>query len=386
MPESERNIFQRIKKITEEAEARGIKIIMLSIGQPKGPALDSAIQAAARAIKSNKESMHEYQDNGSPGVPGFAERFVQAHIKTNLLEVPDISCMPIPGIKSMLGLVPIACNSRVVATMTEPGYPTPAVWCGYLQIPNYPLPLTAENEFLFSVEDINPDTDLVMINLPNNPSGQVASEEWLVDLCGYCQDNDIRIFNDAAYAMLVHSGDCVTLTDVAVNFPDLSFCEMFSASKEIGNGTGWRVGALVGSEDFVEDLGKIKGEADSGAVAAMMAGVIVAIENDREGIEQYNQLYAKRLEILIEILSDSGMQLVLQPKATFFSLWKVPCMAFGQVIKNAEHFNNLMIENTGVVGVPFGDFIRYSVAGYPIEKVENVFGVKIAFKEAKVIY
>ena len=338
---------------------------------------------------SDEESVHGYQDNGSPGVYDFAERFVQTHIKTVLSEVSGISCMPIPGIKPMIGLMPLACNSKVVATMSDPGYPVSETWCDYLQKSNYSLPLNAENEFLFSVEDISRDTDLVMINFPNNPSGQVAPREWLERLCGHCQKNNIRILNDAAYTMLVHCyhEDSSTLTDVAMDFPDLSFAEMFSASKEIGNGTGWRVGAIVGSDDFIGDIGTIKGNTDSGAVAAMMAGAVYAAENDWRGIESYNQMYAQRTRVLVDILLRQNMQLVLQPKATFFSLWKVPSEAFGEAVLNAEHFNDLMIKNTGIVGVPFGeDYIRYSVAGYPIEKPDEAFKVALGFQKANVAY
>lgn len=297
--------------------------------------------------------------------------------------------MPIPGIKPMIGLVPLACNSKVVATMSDPGYPVSETWCGYLQKSNYSLPLNTENEFLFSVEDVKRDTDLIMINFPNNPSGQVAPKEWLVRLCGHCQKNNIRIFNDAAYIKLVHCyyEDSPTLTDVAVDFPDLSFAETFSASKEIGNGTGWRVGAIVGSDDFIGDIGTIKGNTDSGAVAAMMAGALHSVENDWRGIESYNQMYAQRTRVLVDILTRQEMQLVLQPKATFFSFWKVPNEAFGKTVENAEHFNNLMIENTGIVGVPFGeDHIRYSVAGYPINKPDEAFKVHLGFQKADVVY
>ena len=296
MPPVGENVFQRIKKITVAAEEEGIGVIRLSIGQPTGPALISAREIASAVIMSDEESVHEYQDNGSPGVRDFAERFVRAHIKTDLREVSGISCMPIPGIKPMLGLVPLACNSKVVATMSDPGYPVPETWCGYLQTLNYSLPLNAENEFLFSVEDIERDTDLVMINFPNNPSGQVVPRKWLEKLCNHCQKNNIRIFNDAAYIKLVHCyyEDSPTLTDVAIDFPELSFAEMFSASKEIGNGTGWRIGAVVGSDDFVGDIGTIKGNTDSGPVAAMMAGALYSVENDWRGIESYNQTYAQR--------------------------------------------------------------------------------------------
>ncbi len=131
------NLFQAIKAKCTEAEATGKTLYRLSIGQPKGPALLSARKAAAEAVMSEQESMHEYQDNGSPGVPNFAKRFVQAHLKRNL-DGANVDFLPIPGIKPMLGLIPLACGAaqkRIrVGTTTKPGYPTPADWCGYLGV------------------------------------------------------------------------------------------------------------------------------------------------------------------------------------------------------------------------------------------------------------
>ena len=80
------------------------------------------------------------------------------------------------------------------------------------------------------------------------------------------------------------------------------------------------------------------------------------------------------------------MKLVLEPKATFFSLWKVPCFAFGEGVKSAEHFCNLLIKNTGIVLMPFGDYVRVSVAEYPIEEPGKAFAVYRAFEKAEVKY
>ena len=104
------NLFQGIKAKTREAEATGKTIYRLSIGQPAGPALLSARKAAAEAVMSDKESMHEYQDNGSPGIPDFAKRFVQAHFEFNLAG-KDLEYLPTPGNKPMLGLVQLACGA-----------------------------------------------------------------------------------------------------------------------------------------------------------------------------------------------------------------------------------------------------------------------------------
>jgi hypothetical protein len=77
------------------------------------------------------------------------------------------------------------------------------------------------------------------------------------------------------------------------------------------------------------------------------------------------------------------MRLAVKPKAGFFTLWVAPSQAFEQKIKDAEHFNDLMIKRTGIVGVPFGRYIRYAVTS-PVEDWRRVIGA--SFKAAAVSY
>src|ERR671930_357261 len=143
------NVFQIVRAKRAEAQAQGVTLIDLSIGEPRGPALLSARQAAAAAVMSAEEAMHAYQYNASPGVPNFAPRFVQTHVR-RAFPSDAVDYLPIPGIKPMLGLVPLACGCATqrltVATTTNPGYPTPMDWCGYHPlVEHYALPLHPEN-------------------------------------------------------------------------------------------------------------------------------------------------------------------------------------------------------------------------------------------------
>lgn len=387
LPEGGVNLFQAVKAVSTEAEARGIQLIRLSIGQPQGPALESARRAASEAVLSSAESMHEYQDNGTPGVPDFARRFVRGHLEVSLPE-SGVDYLPIPGIKPMLGIIPLASGAidrtLTIATTTKPGYPTPRDWANYLKQNVVELPLNPENRFRFSpLNDIPEGTDLLMMNYPHNPTGQIATREWLIELCAYAEAKGIRLFNDAAYIALSHTPNSIPLSEVAINFPRLSWAEAFSASKTIGNGTGWRVGAIAGSPDFVKDIATIKGNTDSGLVAPMAAGALYAVENDRPGIEANRQMYARRIQVLGKILVENGMQPAVEPGAGFFTLWRTPKVAFGEEIKDAQHFNFTMIEKTGIVGVHFNPYIRYAVCA-DVEGVADK--IDAAFKNASISY
>jgi aspartate/methionine/tyrosine aminotransferase len=339
------NLFQEMKAKCAEAEASGKKLIKLSIGQPVGPALMVARRAAGEAVNSELESMHEYQDNGSPGVPLFAQKFVQYHIKanlaTNLSQRDDVDFLPIPGIKPMLGLVAVAsgldrwglnCDGAAL-TMTNPGYQSPKDQCRYYGVRVCEPELTPENEF--------------------------------------------RI---AAYSILSHDHKHCTLTDVAVHFRHLSWAEAFSASKA-GNFTGWRVGAMVGSPDFIGDIRTVKGNVDSGFNAFAAAGVLSAFQSGK--IPVIAQGYKQRIKTLTDTLVARGMKLAIKPGAGFFTLWEAPKVAFGKEIESGKDFNDIMLEKHGIVGVPFGRYIRYAVVS---DIDPHLDAIDEAFEEAKVSY
>ena len=387
LPTGGLNVLQAIRQKRVALESLGRKLLDLSIGEPKGPALFSARHAASSAVMSDDEVMHAYQYNGSPAVPKFSEKFIAAHVKRPLSE-EDVDYLPISGIKPILGLLPLSCGCATekltVATTTNPGYPIPADWCAMHPLVNhYALPLTIQNKFRFSKENIEPSTDLILLNYPHNPSGQVATEPWLRELCEYSEAHDIRLFNDAAYFALSHTEESTTLADVANDYPALSWSEAFTAAKLIGNGTGWHVGAMVGSPDFIADIKEIKGKTDTGFVPPMAVGALEALQRDALGISQVKEIYHERLNLLVNLLSRCGMRSALKPAAGFFSLWEAPTEAFGERIESAEDFNFKMIDEVGVAGVHFPGFLRYAVCADITAMMPDL---ETAFRRADVKY
>jgi aspartate/methionine/tyrosine aminotransferase len=250
-------------------------------------------------------------------------------------------------------------------------------------VEHYALPLHSANAFRFAPADIALGTDLIMMNYPHNPSGQVATREWLHQLCEVCSARDIRLFNDAAYYVLSYGPESATLSEIAPDYPELSWAEAFTAAKLIGNGTGWHIGAMVGSPDFIGDLKVVKGKTDTGFVAPMAAGVVATFEHDQAGIARYRDMYCSRLSLLSGLLTRQGMQLALEPAAGFYTLWLIPTRAFGTRVESAKHFNFMMIEETGVVGVHFPGYMRYAVCA-DIAAVATE--IEVAFKQAQVSY
>ena len=388
------NVFQRVKQEIAEALEEGIDLIDLTIGEPEGPAIPSARRQAAKAVKSKEPVFHSYMDNGDLAVEGFARDFIGQHLRhRDIVSSPELSTLLLPGIKPMFQLIPVACGAGCghgqperelkVVTTTNPGYPTPAYWAKMWGCEVIEPPL-AESDFKLTPEMIPEDADLVMVNSPHNPSGQaLTAEDWHA-LCEYCAKNGTRLVNDAAYAGLAHSARVSTLADRAFEFTSLFWMELFSASKLIGNGTGWRVAAALGSKDFIGDLARIKGNADSGGFPPAFAGVHEAVNRNVIDIDAVRRSYLMRVDRMIECLHERNMKLAVDPKAGFFTLWKVPNKAFGREINgNGEEFAKLLIRETGVAGVPFGSFIRFASCTKDADRIEEI---EEAFKKADVSY
>ena len=77
LPTGGLNVLQAIRQKRVAQESLGRKLLDLSIGEPKGPALFSARHAASSAVMSDDEVMHAYQYNGSPRYQNFPRNLLR---------------------------------------------------------------------------------------------------------------------------------------------------------------------------------------------------------------------------------------------------------------------------------------------------------------------
>ena len=73
----------------------------------------------------------------------------------------------------------------------------------------------------------------------------------------------------------------------------------------------------------VDGLGAIKSNIDSGVFQAIQLAGIEAINGDQACVEEANRIYAKRRDLMVRGLRDSGFE-VETPKATFYLWIRVP--------------------------------------------------------------
>ena len=382
------NLFQLIYILIREYEEKsGKSALNLSLGNPDLMPFPEVLAAKARMAGASEYELHTYAEDKN--LHQFSEGMIREFTGVELGKYKHLRAVPIAGIKTATAILPLACgfhlsaegrsNFHVVTHL--PAYDVMGTWsASYLGVKRIVWPLTAKDRMAMKMESLHEALksagvsrpDLIFVIRPGNPAARGASRDEWTKLIEYCIKNQVRLVNDGAYATL-SEGSHTSLIEVAKDYPELEWAEMYSVSKSFSD-PGARLGVLVGSQEFVEDFTLIKGNTDSGPVPAIMAAYGDLFQDSartQKMLGDLRKIYRGRLDYLVPQLKKIGLRPACETTAGFFTLWQTPDQAYGidlhaecrtRGISRSELFNRLVIEDSGIVGVHFGDeFIRYAV-------------------------
>ncbi|MFI5361647.1 MAG: aminotransferase class I/II-fold pyridoxal phosphate-dependent enzyme [Elusimicrobiota bacterium] len=386
------NLFQLIYiLIREYKEKTGEEPLNLSLGNPDGIPPEAIRALKAKYARDPGYDYHTYAEDKN--LNRFAQSMVALHGGIEVEKFAQLRALPIAGIKTASALIPLACglhlpdkarraSFRIASNL--PAYDVIGTWGGdYLGAQRTVWPLATGDNMRLSLprlkaalaRDGADRADAVFTIRPGNPAAVGASAADWKELIAFCLEKGMRLVNDAAYAGLTKGGSHVPLAQVAKDYPQLEWLELYSVSKSY-NDPGARLGALVGSKDFVEDFVLVKGNTDSGPVPGVMAayGEFLSDRAAAErALDEIRTLYEKRVAYLIPQLKKAGLRPACATEAGFFTLWKVPKSVLGRELpieNRHEAFNRAVISEAGIVGVHFAGFgddgrpeplIRYAV-------------------------
>ncbi|TAG46725.1 MAG: pyridoxal phosphate-dependent aminotransferase [Betaproteobacteria bacterium] len=149
---------------------------------------------------------------------------------------------------------------------------------------------------------LTPNTRLVMLNSPNNPTGWTLTRDEQQTILDHCRKHGIWILADDAYERLVYSDTerCApSFFDIAHAQDRLISANTFSKSWLM---TGWRLGWLAGPASFIEPLGKIIEYNTSCAPVFVQRAGQVAIEQGDAVIARTQQRFRAARDHLCQAL------------------------------------------------------------------------------------
>jgi len=104
---------------------------------------------------------------------------------------------------------------------------------------------------------LTPETRLLIINSPNNPTGWTIAEADLVAVLAHCRRHGIWILSDDVYERLVYDPAVASAPSFLRHYePGDRIISVNSFSKSWAM-TGWRAGWLVVPQTLADDLGKV---------------------------------------------------------------------------------------------------------------------------------
>ncbi len=360
-------LFAAIDKAKQEARAKGVDVIDLSVGDPDLPTPAHIVETLCQAAKISQN--HQYPSY--EGKLSFRKAMADWYKETFGIDLdPEREVLTLIGSKEGIAHAPLAfINPGDLALVPDPAYPVYRTAVSFAGGEPVIMPLLRENRFLPDLEAIDPTmarkAKLIFLNYPNNPTAASADRAFFQRLVDFAREYDIIVMHDNPYSEIYYDGqrsgsilEIDGAKDVAVEFHSLS---------KTYNMTGWRIGAVVGNAEIVAGIGKIKSNIDSGTFGAVQDAGIVALQSPRSVVDGIRKVYQQRIDMLYPCLLDLGM-ILEKPRATLY-LW-------AWVGGDSVAYCQRLLDRTGIVatpGVGFGKYgegyIRFSIT-QPTERIE----------------
>jgi aspartate/methionine/tyrosine aminotransferase len=355
------------------ALAAGRELIDLSLGS-------SDLSAANHVLEAIAQSLYDPSTHGYllfRGTQGFRQAAAQWYEQKFGIPIdPETEVLPLIGSQEGTAHIPLAVlNPGDFALLLDPGYPSHAggVYLASGQI--YPMPLTAENNFLPVFSDIPApvlaQSRLMVLSYPHNPTSAIAPLSFFQEAVVFCQQHNIVLVHDFPYVDLVFSEATQNLKSSVPSIlqadPEKSISiEFFTLSKSYNMG-GFRIGYAIGNPQLIQALKQIKATVDFNQYLGILNGAIAALTGPQDSVKSAVDIFRQRRDTFIQALHRIGWN-VPTPQATMYIWAKLP----PQWSHNSIEFCTELVKQTGVAaspGVGFGKFgegyVRFALVQKP---------------------
>lgn len=215
---------------------------------------------------------------------------------------------------------------------------------------------------------VTPRTKVLVLNNPNNPSGQVYNKKDLETIGQFCIAHNLHMIADEIYERLTYDAPFVSLAALSPDFAARTVTiSGFSKSYAM---TGWRLGYSVAPRELSQAMSRIQAHMTSNASSISQYAGLAALQKEDESIDQMIRTFAHRRRVMAEQLKKQGlMHAPLQ--GAFYAFIDISpyigCSFAGQKLKGSVDFCRVFLESERVAAVPgivFGDdhAIRLSYA------------------------
>ena len=339
------------------------------VGSPDLAPPNQVIETLEEASK--KSDVHGYQSY--TGISELREAFSKWYEKHFDVKInPANEILPLIGSKEGIMHITMAfLDPGDIVLVPDPGYPAYQTISSIAgaQVINYTL--SEANNYLPDIDKLRTlDLDkvkIMWINYPHMPTGSKGNKKLFEELIDLAREHNFLICNDNPYALI--------LNDQALSIFNIegarSHClELCSLSKHY-NMPGWRIGAVVGQEQYIQNILRFKSNMDSGMFKPIQLAGVTAMEQDLNWFKNLNQIYRERKQS-IELLMDELGCTYKQNQAGMFVWAKVGSDYLnGKALSDKLLYDHHVFITPGFIFGQQGDqYVRASIC-QPMSKIKE---------------
>ena len=284
--------------------AQGKPIINMGIGSPDLTPSEHVLKAIQNSVF--EAGAHQYQSY--QGLPQLREAIASFYNKRfDVTADPATEILPLMGSKEGIMHISLAfLNAGDEVLIPNPGYPTYTSVTNLVgAVPTY-YDLTEDNGWFPDLEVLEEQdlskVKIMWLSYPHMPTGATATREQFVKIVAFAKKHTILLVNDNPYSFVLNTDPASILS--IPNAKEVCL-ELNSLSKTF-NMAGWRVGFVLGSEEHINAILKVKSNMDSGMFYGIQKGAIAALESSDDWFVELNKVYSARRELIFQLADTLG--------------------------------------------------------------------------------
>ena len=356
-----------LSKVVKEMPDSGIKdffdiantmegALSLGVGEPDFPTPEHVREAAIASIKRGET---KYTDNRGTvelraAAAEYLEKFGLHYDRENEIL---ITMGASEGIDLALRALVDPGDEVLVVEPCYVSYIPCVELCGGIPVS---IPLKAENKFRLTKEELEEKiTDkpkVLLISVPNNPTGAIMEKEDLEAIREVVTAHDIFVITDEIYAELTYGKKHASIAAL----PDMyERCVVLNGFSKAFAMTGWRMGIAAGPAEVIFHMNKIHQFTTMSAGTTSQVAALEALTSPvrDEEIDVMRKEYDERRKIMVDGFRNMGLD-VTEPEGAFY--------VFPSIKKTgltSMEFCNRLLQEQKVAVIP-GDAFGSCAEGY----------------------
>ena len=324
---------------------------------------ESRFSVHAKLQEALRANAHQKSYLSAQGLPELRMAIAGFYERNLGLSFAAEQVMVGPGSKSLIFALQMAMQAALIL-------PTPS-WVSYapqaelLGHSVHFVPGSIADQYTFSldalaetVKQVGDGPKILLINSPNNPSGQVFAPAFLEELALYCRSQQIVVLSDEIYSLVDHQKGAAT--SIAAYYPEGTVV-LGGLSKHLSLG-GWRVGTALlpqgaAGKQLMKALKVIASEIWSAVPAPIQYAAIAAYADDAEiasYVAECTKIHTVRTQHLWSWLVEMGIACT-EPVGAFYMLanfdrWREPLAAQG--VHTSVDLANHLLETEQIATLP----------------------------------